>query len=369
VAAALSGLTEAGLTVDSRSEAVWAEQDTGPSAIDAALRRLLAERHAEDDAFVPARVCNLVAIVDRDWRGEIENRLEKVGRFHPSRTIVCAVEKRRDTIDAVVSLTLPGEHKPGEIAVGAERVELTIGEGHLERLETIVDPLIVPDLVTVVWSPHGHDNAVDALIKLAGVVLIDSVMAPDPAAALRRAHWLTERAYVVDLAWLRSLPWRERVASTFDPPQWRPSLREITSVTVRHHPESVVSAALFVSWLASRLGWQPAPLEEEDGGQVSRARASGRKVKLRAEPDQTMPVHGLAGVAVETASGMKLSLFRGAGGLQATRKLPGGKESSWVVLGASRGEAGILGEGIRQALLRDPTYGPALTAACEMLAS
>jgi hypothetical protein len=33
------------------------------------------------------------------------------------------------------------------------------------------------------------------------------------------------------------------------------------------------------------------------------------------------------------------------------------------VLGASRGEAGILGEGVRQALLRDPTYGPALTAA------
>jgi hypothetical protein len=32
-------------------------------------------------------------------------------------------------------------------------------------------------------------------------------------------------------------------------------------------------------------------------------------------------------------------------------------------LGASRGEAGILGEGIRQALLRDSTYGPALAAA------
>jgi hypothetical protein len=72
---------------------------------------------------------------------------------------------------------------------------------------------------------------------------------------------------------------------------------------------------------------------------------------------------------VETASGMKLSLFRGSGGLTATRRTPDGKESSWVVLGASRGEAGILGEGIRQALLRDPTYGPALTAACEMLAS
>lgn len=354
--------------MEPRSEAVWSEQDTSPSAIEAALRRLLAERHAEDDAFVPARVCNLVAIVDREWRGEIENRLERVGRFHPSRTIVCAVEARRDTIDARVSLGLPGEHRPGEIAVGAERVELTIGEGHLERLETIVDPLIVPDLVTVVWSPHGHDNAVDALVKLAGVVLIDSITAPDPEAAVKRARWLTERAYVVDLAWLRSVPWRERVASTFDPPQWRPSLREITAVTVRHHPESLVSAALFVAWLTSRLGWQAAAMQDEDGGLVARARASGRKVRLRAEPDETMPVAGLAGVALETASGMRLSLFRGAGGLKATRRVPGGGESSWVVLGASRGEAGILGEGIRQALLRDPTYGPALTAACEMLA-
>jgi glucose-6-phosphate dehydrogenase assembly protein OpcA len=351
------------------SEAVWSERDTTPTAIDAALRKMLAERHAEDPDFVPARVCNLVAIVDRDWRGEIENRLEKVGRFHPSRTIVCAVEKRRTTIDAVVSLGMSGEHKEGEVAVGAERLELSIGEDHLKRLETIVDPLIVPDLVTLVWSPHSHDEAVDALVKLAGVVLIDTVTAPDPAAAVNRAAWLTERTYVVDLAWLRSVPWRERLASTFDPPQWRPSLDEITAVTVRHHPESVVSATLLVSWLATRLGWKPAQMQEEDGGLVARCRAQGRKVKLRVEPDETMPVAGLAGVALETASGMKLSLFRGSGGLRATRKAPGGKESSWVVLGASRGEAGILGEGIRQALLRDPTYGPALTAACEMLAS
>jgi hypothetical protein len=39
-----------------------------------------------------------------------------------------------------------------------------------------------------------------------------------------------------------------------------------------------------------------------------------------------------------------------------------------VVLGASRGEAGILGEGIRQALLRDPTYAPAVRCAQAMLA-
>jgi hypothetical protein len=39
------------------------------------------------------------------------------------------------------------------------------------------------------------------------------------------------------------------------------------------------------------------------------------------------------------------------------------------VLGASRGEAGILGEGIRQALLRDSTYTPALGDARALLPS
>jgi Glucose-6-phosphate dehydrogenase subunit len=199
------------------------------------------------------------------------------------------------------------------------------------------------------------------------VVMVDSVQAGEPRAAIARVLRLLDRAYVVDLAWLRSAPWRERVAATFDPPRWRSALAEIASVTIRHHPDSSVSGAMLLGWMATRLEWKPAPLEDEDGGLVARARTEGRKVKLRLEVDETMPVPGLAGIAIETASGMKLSLFRGPGGLSAKRKLPGGKESSWVVVGASRGEAGILGEGIRQALLRDPTYGPALSAACEML--
>ena len=47
-------------------------------------------------SYVPARVLNLVAIVDREYSGEIANRLSKVGRYHPSRTVVCTVEPERD---------------------------------------------------------------------------------------------------------------------------------------------------------------------------------------------------------------------------------------------------------------------------------
>jgi hypothetical protein len=77
--------------------------------------------------------------------------------------------------------------------------------------------------------------------------------------------------------------------------------------------------------------------------------------------DQSVP--GLAGVTVSCGSGFSLSLDRGEGGLCAHEHLTSGEERTWRVLGASRGEGGILGEGVRQALLRDPTYGPALDAA------
>ncbi len=76
-------------------ERCWPSSDTTPERIEAALRELLRERHAENETLVPARVLNLVVVIDRDWKGEIVNRLDGVGRYHASRTIVCAVEDDR----------------------------------------------------------------------------------------------------------------------------------------------------------------------------------------------------------------------------------------------------------------------------------
>jgi glucose-6-phosphate dehydrogenase assembly protein OpcA len=347
--------------------AVWSEQDTTPGAVEEALRRLLREQEARDAAYAPARVLNLVAIVDREWRGEILNRLERVGRYHPSRTILCTVEPGRKTIDASVVITADPDARPGEFSLTRERLVLDMGPRHLEKLDTIVDPLLVSDIATLVWSPHGHPEAVDALLGIAQVVLVDSVNEPDPASAVARAQDLAQKVYVVDLAWLRSTPWRERVASTFDPPQWRPELGRIDSVTVRHRPDSGIAGVLFCGWLASRLGWEPGPLVSANGALHGRAHGRRQDVELRLVPHPGQSVPGLAGIEIGTASGMKIGLDRGPGGLTAHRSDRKGKVSTWTVLGASRGEAGILGEGIRQSLLRDPAYRRAVERAKAML--
>ena len=349
------------------SDSVWSAQGTTPGDIEAALRAMLKERHSENASYVPARTLNLVCVVDKQWSGEIANRLRHVGRAHAARTIVCAVEPRRNAIDAVATIASDVHPKAGEFALLRETVIVDVGEQHLAHIDTIVDPLVVTDLPTVVWAPHGHTQAVEALLSLAQVVLLDSVDEPDMRDAVNRAMTLLRDAYVVDLAWLRSTPWRERVAATFDPPHLRPDLRTISAVTVRHHPESAVAGVLLMGWLASRLDWQLSPLIARDGALVGSAHARRQDVRLTLEPANDLMVRGLAGVTLETASGRHFDLDRGPGGLQAFYRNAKGQERRWVVLGASRGEAGILGEGIRQALLRDPTYAPSLEAACAVV--
>jgi glucose-6-phosphate dehydrogenase assembly protein OpcA len=349
------------------TDAVWAEQGTTPDAIEAALRGLVNQRHSENGAFVPARALNMIAFVDSEFSGEIANRLRGVGRYHASRTVVLSYDPARTRLDARAIVTAEDEPGEGELGLLRETVIVEIGERHLDDLVTIADPLVVTDLATLLWSPHGHSEAVDTLLELAQAVLVDSVEDPSYGEAVRRACELGRRAYVVDLAWLRSTPWRERLASAFDPPAMRAELQRIDSIAVRHHRESTAAALLLVGWLASRLGWEMRPLRRSGRALCGTAVTGEQAISIRMEQAGELEVKGLQSVAISTVSGRRLGLRRGEGGLRARSRDTSGREREWTILGASRGEGGILGEGIRQALLRDPTYGPALGAAETMV--
>lgn len=327
------------------------------------MRDLLRERHAANQTLVPARVLNLVVVVDRPWKGEIANRLERVGRYHGSRTILCAVEPGRTTLDARVVMSYQEPAAGDGVGVILERVQIDLGEVHLASLESVIDPIRAAEIPTMVWSPHGHDEAITSLLEITDVILLDSDAEPDTPAALARASELSASAYVVDLAWLRTTPWRERLAAAFDPPGRRELLGQVGQLVARHQADSTASATLLAGWLASRLGWTPRSLNRESGG-VARGVAYDveREIEVQLDSsDQLVP--GLTGVTVAVPGGWSLSLDRASGGLCARGRSETGRESTWKVLGASRGEGGILGQGVRQAHLRDPTYGPALACA------
>jgi glucose-6-phosphate dehydrogenase assembly protein OpcA len=345
------------------SEDVWSAEDTTPDDVEAALRELLRKRHAADRAVAPARVLNLIVVVDHEWKGDISNRLQNVGRYHASRTILCSVEEGRSALDAVVTMAIEDTGVSGVHPV-RERVDIDLGPEHLSRLDTIVDPILANELPAMLWSPNGHDDAVTALLPMIDVILLDTDE-ENVCGGLRRAAELRESVYVVDLAWLRTTPWRERLAASFDPPHRRAALHRLTDVCIRHRPSSRASAVLLAGWLAARLDWDTAPLHESneaDRRGNARDRDADRAIEVALAP-QEQEAPGLAGVTVGWERGCSLSLDRGPGGLRARQRNGDGHEWSWRVLGASRGEGLILGEGVRQALLRDPTYGPALESA------
>lgn len=344
---------------------VWSARDTSPAEIEGALLRLMHEQANEGMVNAPARVLNLVVVIDKEWKGEISNRLDRINRDNPARTILIVVEDGKKEMDAMATLIHDQPDALGGNTVFRERIEIECGADQLHHLDTIIYPVLATEVGTVVWSPHGHPEAVDALRGLASTVLIDSLDIPDWRDGIARIAELSEHAEVSDLAWLRSNPWRERVAAAFDPVVWRPELDAINRVTVRMHPGSTLAALLWLGWIASRLEWQPHVLKlDESDHKSGHATGAAGQIELVLDNDDTMPVPGLSGLTIETANGLSLSLDRGVGGLRATRVLPSGGETDWTILGASRGEDGILAHGVTNALIPDPLFRPALEAAC-----
>lgn len=344
---------------------VWSAQNTTPSEIETALLRLMHERASEGAVHAPARVLNLVVVIDREWKGEISNRLERISRDNPARTILVVVEEGKEGLDAMATLVHGTPGALGGNTVFRERIEIECGTDQLTHLDTIVYPVLATEVGTIVWSPHGHPEAVDSLRGLASSVLIDSLDFPDWREATARILELSAHADVSDLAWLRSTPWRERIAAAFDPEIFRAELDEINRVVIRMHPGSTMAALLYIGWLASRLEWQPHVMEL-DAADAKSGYATGPagQIELVFENDDTMPVPGLAGLTIETANGLSISLNRSSGGLRAERVLPSGEMHGWTIIGASRGEDGILAQSVTHAMFPDELFRPALEAAC-----
>ena len=170
---------------DSSSDARRLRQPLGRAGHDARGRSrrrcatMLKERHAENESFSPARVLNMVCIVDKAWSGEVANRLRNVGRYHASRTVVLAFDPRREKLDAVATIASDVHPKAGEFALLRETVIVDVGDKHVPALDTIVDPLRghrPADAAVVAPRPPRGDRQ---LLGLAQVVLLDSVDEPD----------------------------------------------------------------------------------------------------------------------------------------------------------------------------------------------
>ncbi|MEN0014840.1 MAG: glucose-6-phosphate dehydrogenase assembly protein OpcA [Solirubrobacteraceae bacterium] len=323
-----------------RIDARWSSDDTEPGKIADELRRLEGTRTADGASVAPARALTLVVLVDPEYDDEVRAQLKALGPQRASRTIVIRRFPERTTLGGRAAVIQ-------DDAIGnglRETIVLDVGAQDELDLDGILDPLVITDVPSVAWAPHGDPRQLMLLRSIVQTAIIDGDQAVSVREALDDSRALREVGMrSIDMAWLRSAPWRVRLASLAEQPSFRSQLRMIQRLTIEARPDSLFGGALLAGWLADRLGWQAGPPLLDAARQ--------RVIAELRDAEQALP--GLAGLTLEYRDGGARRLSRGAGGLRIEDTVPGGEPVGRTVLGASRGGSGLLPSALRQVLLPD----------------
>jgi glucose-6-phosphate dehydrogenase assembly protein OpcA len=212
----------------------------------AGVERALAGLREHGHATVRATTLNLVIwCPDGDCLDRAGGVLEGIGGSRPLRAIMLI--PGRGSPKATVSSTC---WDAGSREICSEQVTI---QGADVALPSAVSHLLVPDLPVFAWwqgpIPDGDRTVFDPLASMANRLIVDSDIAGIEAieAVSLQAEGL------IDLAWARTVAWREAVAALFDGAQQRKALNRLIGVEVVG-PRS--EARLLAGWLRSRLNRQ-----------------------------------------------------------------------------------------------------------------
>ncbi len=181
------------------------------------------------------------------WQPTVRRVLAGLQERHPSRTILLFPEPGRgDCVETKVSVR-EFEVRDLDREVISEVIEVRLRGGPAAHPASIVLPLLLSDLPAFCrWrgEPGWRSSAFAEITGVVDRLVVDSSEWRSPTAGHRELQRLFDHLAVSDLAFRRTLPWRERLAE-----QW-PEIRTIRSL---HVTGPRADALLLAGWLRSRL--------------------------------------------------------------------------------------------------------------------
>jgi glucose-6-phosphate dehydrogenase assembly protein OpcA len=206
-------------------------------------------RAREDGGLPELRTSTLTHLVwaPPRWLPQVRSTLAGLHERHPARTIVLIPEPgRRDAVAAsagVREFALRGIDRE----VVSEVIEVRLRGRPAEHPASIVLPLLLSDLpVFCRWrgEPPWGSGALQEIVAVVDRLVVDSSEWRSPARGFERLERLFRRVAVSDLAYRRTLPWRQRLAELW------PGIRVARSL---HVTGPRADALLLAGWLRSRL--------------------------------------------------------------------------------------------------------------------
>ena len=259
----------------------WVGQGVSADDVNAELDRLHRTAGGPGRVLALARTLNLIVAPCPDrCEEEVEQALDGLGSHTPSRTLVLR-EQPTSRVDASLVMESHTPAGAGRVGLCHDRVTLSMDGAHLEHSASLLAPLLLSDLPTVLWLPEPKSDVPDPrLLERAQYVLVDSGSGGHED--LRPLAELAAGIRVHDLAWGRLEYWRAAIAAAFDPADRRALLAEITEVELRYQARGLQTALLLAGWLATRAGWRPGGLEGRTGtARAAAARDDGGAVEIK----------------------------------------------------------------------------------------
>ena len=255
-----------------------------------------------------ARACTMNLVVVAESKALAERYtpiVDEVTSVIPARAMILTLD--HDSKTSVLDGDVSAVCGVGENATCSERLRLTASGAFCARAGSAIDALLVPEIpTTLVWlgRVHVEDPVFLAIANEASRVLLDTEYT-SLGSLLELARWSRAepgRPAVADLAWTRIAPWQEMTARFFDDPHLRKHARKIRHLTIRQACDRGArlgsESALFLGWLATRLGWRL----QRVGGRPRLVRPEGEAISLELSavprPAKVAPA-ALAGVIVE----------------------------------------------------------------------
>jgi glucose-6-phosphate dehydrogenase assembly protein OpcA len=259
----------------------WRGEDVRLDEVVAELARL--HRALQDDGRgqAMARTLNLVVAPSSSVAAAkaVDDALAGLGAHSPSRALVLR-RHGSHRLDAELAIEDELPDAAGRVGVCHDRVTLTADDSRLEHAASLLAPLLLSDLPTVLWLPEPDSPIPDRrLLDRAEQVLVDS--SAGDGTALHRLGELARSARVHDLAWGRLEFWRAATAAAFEPAERRALLPRVARLDVRYGGDALSAGLLLAGWVAARAGWRPGALERDDGRAGAKAlRPDGGPVAL-----------------------------------------------------------------------------------------
>jgi glucose-6-phosphate dehydrogenase assembly protein OpcA len=267
----------------------WKGDEVEVDDVVAELARLHRAHRGDGRGHAMARTLNLIVAPASSVASKaVDDALAGLGVHSPSRTLVLR-RHGSDRLDAELVIECELADAAGLVGVCHDQVTLTADDSRLEHAVSLLAPLLLSDLPTVLWLPEPDSRIPDPrLLDRAQQVLVDSTAGD--GAALRRLGELKRSARVHDLAWGRLEFWRASTAAAFEPPERRALLPRVTRLDVHYRGDVLSAGLLLAGWVAARVGWRPGTLERDDGRAGAKAvRPDGGTVALSLVRDPEAP--------------------------------------------------------------------------------